>query len=155
LLKAKARMADDLPQYVKLANALEDCQLPQPIVFGHHDLLPGNFIDDGERIWLIDWEYAGYGTPLFDLANTAANGSFTGEQERELLETYFAAPVSPELQRSFDAMKVASSLREALWAMVSEIHLSAPGADYGAHADEYLRRTNLAVKRFNERHGRL
>lgn len=155
LLKAKARMANDLPQYVELANALEDCQLPQPIVFGHHDLLPGNFIDDGERIWLIDWEYAGYGTPLFDLANTAANGSFTVEQERELLETYFAAPVSSELQRSFDAMKVASSLREALWAMVSEIYLSAPGADYGAHADEYLRRTNLAVKRFNERHGLL
>ena len=52
-------------------------------------------------------------------------------------------------------MKVASSLREALWAMVSEIHLNAPGADYVGHAEEYLRRTNEAVKRFNQRHGRL
>jgi hypothetical protein len=50
-------------------------------------------------------------------------------------------------------MKVASTLREALWAMVSEIYLSAPGADYVAHANEYLRRTNEAVKHFNKRHG--
>jgi thiamine kinase-like enzyme len=153
LKKAKARSLSDLPQYVALANALEDCQLPQPIVFGHHDLLPGNFLDDGERIWLIDWEYGGFGTPLFDLANLAANGSFTEDQEHKLLETYFETAPSAELQRSFDAMKVASTLREALWAMVSEIYLSAPGADYVAHADEYLRRTNEAVKRFNERHG--
>jgi thiamine kinase-like enzyme len=155
LERAKARNAADLPQYVDLANALEDRQLPQPIIFGHHDLLPGNFIDDGRRLWLIDWEYGGYGTPLFDLANTASNGSFTEEQEQALLTAYYGDSREAELQRSFDAMKVASTLREALWAMVSEIHLSAPGADYAAHADEYFRRTNEAVKRFNQRHGRL
>lgn len=153
LQKAKARSSSDLPQYVDLANALEDRQLPQPIVFGHHDLLPGNFLDDGERIWLIDWEYGGFGTPLFDLANIAANGSFSEDHEQRLLESYYGTRPSLELQRSFDAMKVASALREALWAMVSEIYMSAPGADYVAHADEYLRRTNQAVKRFNERHG--
>ena len=44
-------------------------QVPLPIVFGHHDLLPGNFMDDGKRLWLIDWEYGGFGTAMFDLAN--------------------------------------------------------------------------------------
>ena len=39
-----------------------------------------------------------------------------------LLETYFRQPVRDEIQRSFDAMKVASALREAAWAMVSAIH---------------------------------
>ncbi len=155
LHKEKARNGRDLAHYVELANKLEDHQLPQPIVFGHHDLLPGNFLDDGDRLWLIDWEYGGFGTPLFDLANVAANGSFAGEQEQALLASYYGDKPSPELQRSFDAMKIASSLREALWAMVSDIHLSAPGADYVAHAEEYLRRTNEAVERFNERHGRL
>jgi thiamine kinase-like enzyme len=155
LRKGKARNAENLAQFVELANLLEERQLPQPIVFGHHDLLPGNFLDDGERLWLIDWEYGGFGTPLFDLANIAANGSFAEEQEQALLDIYYGGKPSAELQRSFDAMKVASSLREALWAMVSEIHLNAPGADYVGHAEEYLRRTNEAVKRFNQRHGRL
>jgi hypothetical protein len=37
-------------------------------------------------------------------------------------------------------MKAASALREALWAMVSDLHLKTPGVDYQAHAREYLRR---------------
>jgi thiamine kinase-like enzyme len=149
------RRVGDVPRWLAAVDALEDAQIPLPMVFGHHDLLPGNFMDDGRRLWLIDWEYGGFGTPLFDLANVAANGSFAGEQEQALLARYYGDKPSPELQRSFDAMKIASSLREALWAMVSDIHLSAPGADYVAHAEEYLRRTHKAVERFNERHGRL
>ena len=49
----------------------------------------------------------------------------------------FRQPVSDEVQRSFDAMKVASALREAVWGMVSAIHLAVPGADYRAHAADY------------------
>jgi thiamine kinase-like enzyme len=155
LRETGARPATELDRYIGLANAMEDAQLPLPVVFGHHDLLPGNFLDDGRRLWLIDWEYGGFGTPLFDLANIAANGSLTEDQERTLLETYFGAAPSTALQRAFDAMKAASALREAMWAMVSGIHLSAPGADYDAHAGEYLRRTDLALARYAERHGPL
>jgi thiamine kinase-like enzyme len=150
-----ARPGTELDRYTGLANAMEDAQLPLPIVFGHHDLLPGNFLDDGHRLWLIDWEYGGFGTPLFDLANIAANGSLTEDQERTLLDSYFGEAPSAALQRAFDAMKAASALREAMWAMVSGIHLSAPGADYEAHAGEYLRRTELALARYAERHGKL
>jgi len=125
-----------------------------PIVFGHHDLLPGNFLDDGKRLWLIDWEYGGFGTAMFDLANLAANGSFSLADERLLLETYFGRPASDAVQRAFDAMKVASALREAAWAMVSAIHLVVPGADYCAHAADYLARTEAALASYTGRHGR-
>jgi thiamine kinase-like enzyme len=155
LRQADARQADELDRFTALANALESAQLAMPIVFGHHDLLPGNFLDDGNRLWLIDWEYGGFGTPLFDLANIAANGSLTEEQEAVLLHSYFGSPPSAALQRAFDAMKVASSLREAMWAMISALHLDAPGADYAAHASEYLRRTDEALVRFGDRHGKL
>jgi thiamine kinase-like enzyme len=144
----------ELLRYVTLADALEAQQMPLPIVFGHHDLLPGNFLDDGKRLWLIDWEYGGFGTSMFDLANLAANGSFSLADERLLLETYFGQPVSNEMQRTFDAMKVAAALREAMWAMVSAIHLAVPGADYRAHAANYLSRTEAALARCTERHGR-
>ena len=145
----------ELLRYVSLADALEAQQIALPIVFGHHDLLPGNFIDDGKRLWLIDWEYGGFGTAMFDLANLAANGSFSPADERLLLEAYFRQPASDEVQRSFDAMKVASALREALWAMVSVIHLAVPGADYRARAADYLERTNAALTRYAKRHGNL
>jgi thiamine kinase-like enzyme len=108
---------------------------------------------DGNRLWLIDWEYGGFGTAMFDLANLAANGSFSPTDDRLLLEAYFQAPVSDAVQRSFDAMKVGSALREAMWAMVSAIHLAVPGVDYGAHATDYLARTEAALARYAERHG--
>ena len=145
----------DLTRWAALAEALEAAQMPLPIVFGHHDLLPGNFIDDGTRLWLIDWEYGGFGTAMFDLANLAANGRFTAADDRLLLEIYFESPVTDAIQRSFDAMKVASALREAMWALVSEIHVNVAGVDYRAHADDFFARTELALAQFEERHGRL
>ena len=154
LQAARGGSNGELSRYVTLADALEAQQMPLPIVFGHHDLLPGNFLDDGKRLWLIDWEYGGFGTAMFDLANLAANGSFSLADERLLLETYFGQPVSDEIQRTFDAMKVSSALREAMWAMVSAIHLAVPGADYRAHAADYLSRTEVALARYTERHGR-
>ncbi len=155
-LDAADRRNDDEPaRYAALANLLEAQQVPLPIVFGHHDLLPGNFIDDGERLWLIDWEYGGFGTAMFDLANLASNGGFSPADDRLLLESYFRQPVRDDIQRAFDAMKVPSALREAAWAMVSAIHLHAPGADYDAHATEYRARARAALVRYADAHGAL
>jgi thiamine kinase-like enzyme len=155
LRAARAGSDGELSRYVALADALEAQQMPLPIAFGHHDLLPGNFIDDGKRLWLIDWEYGGFGTAMFDLANLAANGSFSPTDDRLLLESYFRQPPSHDVQRSFDAMKVASALREAVWAKVSAIHLAVPGADYRAHATDYLARAEAALAHYAERHGSL
>jgi thiamine kinase-like enzyme len=109
-------------------------------VFGHHDLLPTNFMDDGRRLWLIDWEYGAFGTAMFDLANIASNNSFDEAGERVILETYFEKSPPPSIERAFYAMKAASAMREAVWGMVSELHLNAPGVDYVAYAAEYLGR---------------
>jgi thiamine kinase-like enzyme len=76
LVAGNSRMADRVPQYVELAAKLEAVQEPLPVVFGHHDLLPANFIHDGNRLWLIDFEYAGFGTAMFDLAGIASNAGF-------------------------------------------------------------------------------
>ncbi|MBN9089071.1 MAG: phosphotransferase family protein [Reyranella sp.] len=140
VIRDYVRSANADAKYLALADALEHRQVPLPIVFGHHDLLPGNFMDDGKRLWLIDWEYGAFGTPMFDLANLSSNGEFDAAQDERLLAAYFGASVDPGLKDAFAAMKAASALREALWAMVSDIHLKTPGIDYQAHAREYLRR---------------
>jgi thiamine kinase-like enzyme len=144
----------DRPRHLERAGALEAAQMTMPVVFGHNDLLPGNLIDDGTRLWLIDWEYAGFGSALFDLANLAANGGFGEGCDTALLEAYFERPVSDELQCSFDAMKAASALREATWAMVSHLHLRSPGVDYLVHARDHLARADAAWRVFNDRHGK-
>jgi thiamine kinase-like enzyme len=143
----------DIPRWLAAVDTLEDAQIALPVVFGHHDLLPGNFMDDGQRLWLIDWEYGGFGTAMFDLANISANNSFSDTEQRHLLEVYFEKMPDEATQRAFDAMKTASTLREAMWGMVSELHLNAPGVDYVAHANEYLGRYEQALKTFHDRYG--
>jgi thiamine kinase-like enzyme len=140
VIRDYVRLIDADAKYLALADRLEAAQVPLPIVFGHNDLLPGNVMDDGTRLWLIDWEYGGFGTAMFDLANLSSNGEFDAAGDAALLDAYFDGTVDDGLRRAFTAMKAASLLREALWAMVSDVHLKTPGADYKAHARTYLTR---------------
>jgi thiamine kinase-like enzyme len=149
VIRDYVQLLDADPKYVALADRLERAQVPLLMVFGHHDLLPGNFIDDGKRLWLIDWEYGGFGTAMFDLANLSSNGGFSDADDARLLGLYFGQTPMAELVRAFRAMKVASALREALWAMVSDTYLKTPGIDYAAHARDYLARVDEAVRSLN------
>ena len=127
-----------LPDYLALGAEWEAAQVPLPIIFGHNDLLPANILDDGHRLWLIDYEYAGFSTALFDLAGAASNAGMSVAQSDQLLHSYFGTPPAPALHKAFAAMQCASLLREAMWAMVSEIHLNAPGVDYRAYAEQNI-----------------
>ena len=113
------------------------------LVFCHNDLLAANIIDDGVKLWLIDWEYGGFNSPLFDLGGLASNNELTVEDEEWLLDVYFEQPVTDELRRRYQAMKCASLLRETMWSMVSEIH-SELDFDYASYTDENLQRFNNA-----------
>ena len=143
----------EISRWAHEVKRMEKAQVPLPIVFGHHDLLPTNFMDDGTRLWLIDWEYGGFGTAMFDLASIASNNQFDEKAERDLLARYFEKTPDEAMLRSFYAMKTASALREAVWGMVSEIHLNAPGVDYVAYAQEYLSRYERVLGDYNTKFG--
>lgn len=147
------RLAGQVPRWLQIVDALEAAQLPLPIVFGHHDILPTNFMDDGQRLWLIDWEYGAFGTAMFDLASIAANNSFDAAGEKLILERYFEREPGEALWRAFHAMKAASALREAVWGMISELFLAAPGVDYVAYAEEYLGRFDRVHAQYLETYG--
>ena len=138
-----SRMAGRLDELLARSAHLESVVGPVDIVFGHNDLLAANFIDDGDRMWLIDWEYAGFNSPLFDLGGLAANNELDEEAERRLLERYFGTPSGEARIASYAAMKCASALREAMWSMVSEIH-SEIDFDYVAYTEENLERFERA-----------
>lgn len=136
-----------LPELLNANETLEAASSPTEIVFGHNDLLPANFLDDGERLWLIDWDYAGFNSPLFDLGGLASNNCLADEQEVWLLENYFERPLNSALMHRYTAMKCASLLREAMWSMVSEVH-SDIHFDYAAYTQENLENFRNAYSNF-------
>ncbi len=148
LAAGKSRFVAQLPTYLAIAEEMEAVQKPLPIIFSHNDLLPANILDDGQRLWLIDFEYAGFSTAMFDLAGLASNAGLDAEASNVLLEAYFNGPPDFDLQRSHAAMQCASLLREAMWSMVSELHLNAPGIDYAAYTAENLERLDQALERY-------
>ena len=115
------------------------------LVLGHNDLLAANVLDDGKRLWLIDWEHAGIGSPLFDLANLSTNNGLSADQQEWLLEAYFDKPATDQLRHRFFAMSCASLLREAMWSMASEM-ISSIDFDYVSYSNDYYNRFNKAFE---------
>jgi thiamine kinase-like enzyme len=84
----------------------------------------------------VDWEYAGFNNPLFDLGGLASNNDFSSEQEISLLEEYFEKKITDKLLEQYHAMKCSSLLRETMWSMVSEIS-SSLDFDYQQYTEDY------------------
>ena len=137
-----------LSDLISKSELLEKKSAPYEIVFCHNDLLPANFLDDGSRLWVIDWEYAGYNTPLFDLGGLSSNNNFSLEEEIYLLENYFEKKIDDKLMLQYNCLKSASLLRETMWSMVSEIS-SKIDADYASYTQENLTKFDQAYKELN------
>jgi len=138
-----------LPELLEVAQVLEQASNPTQIVFGHNDLLPANILDDGSRLWLIDWDYAGFNSPLFDLGGLASNNGLSYKQEVWMLENYFEKPINDLLLQQYQAMKCASLLRETMWSMVSEIH-SKIEFDFVTYSQENLAAFHSAYQLFQK-----
>ncbi|MFO1210950.1 MAG: phosphotransferase [Amaricoccus sp.] len=146
---AEGATPHELGPLLAAAETLERATGRIEIVFGHNDLLPANIIDDGSRLWLVDWEYAGFNTPLFDLGGLASNAGMTASERAALLAAYYGRPPDPSLLRQAAAMTAASLLRETMWSMVSELH-STIDFDYAAYTAENRARFDAAFAAFEE-----
>ena len=147
--EGNSRMMDALPRFLDLNEKLEKTVGEIKLVFGHNDLLAANFIDDGKRLWLLDWDYAGYNAALFDLAGLSSNNELSGEQEDWILEAYYQQSITDKQRRRFAAMKCVSLLRETLWSIVSEIH-STIDFDYVNYTGKNLTRFEGAYEAFRQ-----
>ncbi len=136
-----------IPSLLKKAEKLEKLSSPREIVFGHNDLLAANFLDDGSKIWVVDWEYGGFNDPLFDIGGLSSNNDLDENLESEVLEMYFKEKPSKDLIIKYNAMKTASLLRETMWSMVSEI-TSKIEFNYAEYTSDNL-------KKFEESFGKL
>jgi thiamine kinase-like enzyme len=114
----------------------------------HNDLLNANFIDDGNRIRIIDWEYAGMGDPFFDLGNFSINHELEPDEDVRLLEAYDGS-IEPRRLARLTLMRVVSDFREAMWGVLQQ-GVSTLDVDFVAYAagsfDRLLR--NASTPRF-------
>ena len=138
---ARSRGAADPPDYAwahDLARRIERIRSTSELSLCHNDLLNANFIDDGERIRIVDWEYAGLGDRFFDLANFAINHEL-GRGEREALLRCLLGERRGEDVRALELMRFMSDFREAMWGVL-QATVSTLDFDFAAYASEHFER---------------
>jgi len=150
---AVARGVPIPPEYDRATDAarrIERALLADPIEPRpcHNDLLNANFIDDGRRIRIIDWEYAGMGDPFFDLGNFSINHELESDEDVLFLEAYDGS-IDPRRLARLTLMRVVSDFREAMWGVLQQ-GVSTLDVDFVAYAagsfDRLLR--NASTPRF-------
>jgi thiamine kinase-like enzyme len=102
----------------------------------HNDLLTANFLDDGERLRILDWEYAGMGDRFFDLANFSNHHDLSLAGVESLLEAYFGASTLGSVAR-VQLMRLMASFWEGMWGVI-QATCSELDFDFLGYADEYL-----------------
>jgi thiamine kinase-like enzyme len=132
-----------------LARRVDDLEarlLPFRPAFCHNDLMPGNLLEDRDRIWLIDWEYAGIGHPLFDVAGLASNAGLDAPATSALLDAWLeGSDLDPTAARGQLAILLPmAALRECLWAVVQGAH-STIAFDYGTYRDDNFAKFERAL----------
>ncbi len=139
-------LAQSIARRIELALILN----PLEMTPCHNDFLPGNLIDDGVRMRIVDWEYAGMGDPFFDLGNFSINNDLTEDEDVAFLAAYDGnnAPRADRLARLV-LFRVISDFREAMWAVLQE-GISTLDVDFQAYAAEHFDRmlANAATPRF-------
>ena len=128
----------DLAQSVARRIELAFLRSPVELRPCHNDLLNANFIDDGARIRIVDWEYAGMGDPFFDLGNFSINHELTPDEDAELLEAYDGEARPARLAR-LTLMRTVSDFREAMWGVLQQ-GISSLDVDFVAYAGEHFDR---------------
>ena len=118
---------DHADAWADVRRALEAA--PRPTVPCNNDLLAANFIDDGQRVWLIDYEYSGNNDACFELGNTATECNFTPEQTEAWTEAYFAAPSPADLAR----VRLQALCSQYGWSLWGFIQAATSPIDYDFH----------------------
>ena len=116
---------------------------PPATVPCHNDLLAENYLDDGERLWLVDWEYSGNNDPAFELGNTAQELGFDDAQVEELCAAYFGE-ASPALLARMRLQMIMSDVGWTLWAAI-QARISTIDYDFTGWAEERWARAETAL----------
>jgi len=116
---------------------------PLPTVPCHNDLLAENYLDDGQRLWLVDYEYSGNNDPTFELGNTCQEQGWDEARIRELCAAYFGEATDALLARMRLQM-IMSDVGWTLWAAI-QAAISTIEYDFFGWAEERWARAQTAL----------
>ena len=121
--------------YMDHADAWADVQkalavAPRPTVPCNNDLLAANYLDDGARAWLIDYEYSGNNDACFELGNTSTECNFTPEMTEAWTAAYFGSPSRADLAR----VRLQALCSQYGWSLWGFIQAATSPIDYDFHA---------------------
>ena len=123
---------DYLGRVARIESAL--ARRPLPTVPCHNDLLAENYIDDGQALWLIDFEYSGNNDPTFELGNTCQEQQFDEARQAEMCAAYFGA-AEPLLLARMALQMIMSDVGWTLWAAI-QAQISSIDFDFWGWAAE-------------------
>lgn len=109
----------------------------------HNDLLAENYLDDGEQLWIVDYEYSGNGDPTFELGNTCQEQGWDDARIRELCAAYFGEATDALLTRMRLQM-IMSDVGWTLWAAI-QAAISPIDFDFFGWAEERWKRAETAI----------
>ena len=114
-------MPENYLQVEPLVLALEKAlaSTPEVLVPCNNDLLAENFMDDGRKIWIIDFEYAGQNEASFEIGNLASESFLTDEQLTTLCDVYWGKHVPSKIVRA-QAWSMIARYGWVLWASIQE-----------------------------------
>ena len=109
----------------------------------HNDLLAENYLDDGSRLWLVDYEYSGMNDPAFELGNTCQELGYDDAQVAELCAGYFGE-ASPALLARMRLQMIMSDVGWTLWAAI-QARISSIEYDFNGWAEERWARASAML----------
>ena len=109
-----------------------------PLAPCHCDPLCENFLDTGERMWIVDWEYAGNNDPLWDLGDLSVEAAFTEAMDARLLAAYFGRAPTPAEHGRMVIHKAMCDLLWTLWGLIQHANGN-PADNFWAYAGDPLR----------------
>ncbi|MCA2012155.1 phosphotransferase family protein [Cereibacter sphaeroides] len=99
----------------------------------HCDPLCENFLDDGDHMWVVDYEYGGMNDPLWDLGDLSVEGHFSADMDAEMLLAYFGRnPTAAEMGRVV-IYKAMCDLLWTLWGLIQHADGN-PAEDFWTYA---------------------
>lgn len=106
---------------------------PVPLAPCHNDPWPGNFLDAGERLHIVDWEFSGMNDPMWDLGDLSVEAGFAPEEDWIMMKAYYEGSVPLALYSRLVLYKVMSDLLWSLWGFIQYANAN-PRDDFLSYA---------------------
>ena len=141
LSSKNAELPDGYHDIVKAAKPVKEALIANPMQLApcHCDPLCENFLDDGNKMWIVDWEYSGMNDPLWDLGDLSVEAGMDESQESEMLIAYFGKDPTAAQKGRVIIYKAMCDLLWTLWGLIQHADKN-PAEDFWAYSIERFER---------------